>query len=95
MARQEVTSVNLTSKVYIGAREYCALSVMLHVSIIVRVGVHIGIKDVTTSSLFFSLIIRSLKLILFIIQDEFASLPAVVPNGPIAIFGLVIRCYSY
>ena len=25
------------------------------------------------------------------IQDEFASLPAIVPKGPIAIFGLVIR----
>ena len=24
-----------------------------------------------------------------IIQDEFASLPAIVPKGPIAIFGLV------
>lgn len=30
----------------------------------------------------------------FFIQDEFASLPAIVPEGPIAIFGLVSHSFS-
>lgn len=36
-------------------------------------------------------IYKDYKLLNIILQDEFASLPAVVPKGPIAIFGLVIH----